>query len=75
MASSEPPTLAAFVPRAEEIAREISRAEAAREDARMMRVRLIANMRSAGLTWTDVGRVLGVSQQRASQLGHSFGIS
>lgn len=41
----------------------------------MMRVRLIADMRSPGLTWTDVGRVLGVSQQRASKLGQSFGIS
>jgi hypothetical protein len=75
MTTEAPPALAAFESRAEEVTRALSRAEAAREDARKKRVRLIAEMRSAGFTWTDVGRVLGVSQQRASKLGQSFGIS
>lgn len=68
------PTVATFSVRAQEVTEALSRAEAAFDDAKRSRATLMAEMRRAGHTWSEIGSVLGVSQQRANKLGQAYGI-
>ena len=34
-----------------------------------MRAKVVSDMRAAGMTWEQIGKALGVSHQRAQQIG------
>ena len=51
------------------------RAEEQMAEASAAMRRMVANLRDAGLSGSDIARVLGVSRQRVSQLSRSSGAS
>lgn len=56
------------------LAEAIAESERIRAEARSHRAQLVADMRTAGRTWKQIGQTLGVSQQGASDFARRHGI-